>query len=217
MTSKNVKSETIELKPIEIKEVKITIEGDTPLIIRKFSEKAKQQILDIQTKKAKTTKEARDPWADMIDGLDWLTPVPEDKTQEGFEKAIKEGARFGFPACGLKQSAISAAYRSGQSKDKVSLQGVFHIPEEFIEIEGVPEMREDYVKIPKSGAADLAFRGEFKKWKSTFTIRYISSIYSLEQIINFINLGGFMVGIGCWRPERSGTFGTFHVVGTSNG
>ena len=32
---------------------------------------------------------------------------------------------------------------------------------------------EDYGKIPNTGAADLAFRGEFKQWKSTFTINYI--------------------------------------------
>ena len=72
-------------------------------------------------------------------------------------------------------------------------------------------MREDYVKIPKTGAADLAFRGEFKQWKSTFTINYIEGIYSIEQIINFINLGGFTVGIGEWRPEKGGSFGRFHV------
>ena len=206
------KEERIELKSVEIKSTKVTIIGDSPLLMRRFSEKAKQQLLDIQTKKAKSVKEARDPWADMIDGLNWLTPMPEVKTEEEFNKAVANGAKFGFPAVGLKQSAISAAYRAGLSKNKVELQGLFHIPDEFIEIEGIPEMREDYVKIPKTGAADLAFRGEFKQWKSTFTINYIDGIYSLEQIINFINLGGFTVGIGEWRPEKGGSFGRFHVA-----
>lgn len=206
------KEEKIELKNVVVKSMQITIVGDSPLLMRRFSEKAKQQLLDIQTKKAKTTKEIRDPWADMIDGLNWLTPMPENKTEEGFNEALANGAKFGFPAVGLKQSAISAAYRAGLSKNKVELQGLFHIPDEFIVIEGVPEMREDYVKIPKTGAADLAFRGEFKQWKSTFTINYIDGIYSIEQIINFINLGGFTVGIGEWRPEKGGSFGRFHVA-----
>lgn len=206
------KEEKIELKNVVVKSMQITIIGDSPLLMRRFSEKAKQQLLDIQTKKAKTIKEIRDPWADMIDGLNWLTPMPENKTEEGFNEAIANGAKFGFPAVGLKQSAISAAYRAGLSKNKVELQGLFHIPEEFIVIEGIPEMREDYVKIPKTGAADLAFRGEFKQWKSTFTINYIDGIYSIEQIINFINLGGFTVGIGEWRPEKGGSFGRFHVA-----
>lgn len=201
----------IELKKVQVKSMQITIVGDSPLLMRRFSEKAKQQILDIQTKKAKATREARDPWADMIDGLNWLTPMPEEKTEAGLNKAIANGAAFGFPAVGLKQSAISAAYRAGLSKNKVELQGLFHIPDEYIVIEGIPEMREDYVKIPKTGAADLAFRGEFKQWKSTFTINYIEGIYSIEQIINFINLGGFTVGIGEWRPEKGGSFGRFHV------
>lgn len=207
----NKKEEIIELKTIEKKATTITIVGDTPLLMRKFSEKAKQQLLDLQTKKAKATKTAREPWADMIDGLNWLTPMPEDKTEQGFNKAINEGARFGFPSVGLKQAAISAAYRAGLSKNKVELQGLFHIDDEFIEIKGIPEMRQDYVKIPKTGAADLAFRGEFKQWESTFTITYIDGIYSLEQILNFINLGGFTVGIGEWRPEKGGNFGRFHI------
>ena len=208
------KEEKIELKDIVVKSTQITIVGDSPLLMRRFSEKAKQQLLDLQTKKAKSAKEPRDPWKDMIDGLNWLTPMPaeNEKDEDGFNKALKNGAKFGFPAVGLKQSAISAAYRAGLSKNKVELQGIFHIPDEFIEIEGIPEMREDYVKIPKTGAADLAFRGEFKQWKSTFTINYIEGIYSLEQIINFINLGGFTVGIGEWRPEKGGSFGRFHVV-----
>ena len=205
------KEEHIELKSFNIKSMQITIVGDSPLLIKRFSEKAKQQLLDIQTKKAKSVREVRDPWADMINGLYWLTPMPEDLTEEGFNRAITNGAKFGFPAVGLKQSAISAAYRAGLSKNKVELQGLFHIPEEYIEIEGIPEMRDDYVKIPKTGAADLAFRGEFKKWKSTFTINYIDGIYSIEQIINFINLGGFTVGIGGWRPEKGGSCGRFHV------
>lgn len=206
------KEEKIELKNVVVKSMQITIVGDSPLLMRRFSEKAKQQLLDIQTKKAKSTKEIRNPWADMIDGLNWLTPMPESKTEEGFNEAVANGAKFGFPAVGLKQSAISAAYRAGLSKNKVELQGLFHIPDEFIVIEGVPEMREDYVKIPKTGSADLAFRGEFKQWKSTFTINYIDGIYSIEQIINFINLGGFTVGIGEWRPEKGGSFGRFHVA-----
>ena len=211
----NKKEEKIELKEVVIKSLQITIKGDSPLLMRRFSEKAKQQLLDIQTKKAKTTREARNPWADMIDGLNWLTPMPTEKTEAGLNKAIADGAKFGFPAVGLKQSAISAAYRAGLSRNKVELQGVFHIPDEYIVIEGIPEMREDYVKIPKTGAADLAFRGEFKEWKSTFTINYIDGIYSIEQIINFINLGGFTVGIGEWRPEKGGSFGRFHVVSSN--
>lgn len=211
MNTKKVEEKQINLQEIKIKETMITIVGDTPLLMKRFSKKAQEQLLQTQMKTAKKIKEARNPWEDFILGLNWLTPEPTTYTEEAFNEAVANGAKFGFPAVGLKQAAISAAYRNGLSKDKVSLQGMFHIPQEFIEIEGIPEFRTDYVKIPKIGSADLAFRGEFKKWRATFPIRYMEGVYSLEQIINFINLGGFSVGIGEWRPEKSGNFGTFHV------
>ncbi|MEE5994731.1 MAG: hypothetical protein V3G42_16130 [Oscillospiraceae bacterium] len=63
------------------------------------------------------------------------------------------------------------------------------------------------------GTADLRYRGEFKNWKATFTVIYNASNadYSVETIINVLNAGGFTCGIGEWRPERDGDFGTFHV------
>ena len=35
--------------------------------------------------------------------------------------------------------------------------------------------------------------------------------FTMESIINAINMGGFMNGIGEWRMERNGDFGHFHV------
>lgn len=63
------------------------------------------------------------------------------------------------------------------------------------------------------GTADLRYRGEFRNWKATFNIIYNASNtdYSIETIINVLNAGGFTCGIGEWRPERDGDFGTFHV------
>lgn len=200
----------IEIPKINIKEAEITIVGDSPLLVHRFSEKAKREILDKQMKKAKKAKEPRDPVADFIQALHWITPMPKEMTMETFDKAVKEGARFGFPSVGVKQSAISAAYRGGLSKDKVSIQGCFHIQGELVEIVGDLSMREDYCKIPRGGA-DIVYRGQFDNWKATFTIRYDDSVYSLDQIVQFINLGGFAVGIGDWRPEKGGNFGMFHV------
>lgn len=200
----------IQIPEIKLKEAQVTIVGDSPLLVNKFSEKAKREILAKQMKEAKKTKEAKVPFADFIQSLHWITPMPETegKTEEElkkeFEKAIKNGAKFGFPATGVKQSAISAAYRSGLSKNKVSLQGAFHIKGELVPIEGELCMREDYVKIPSTGSADVVFRGEFKEgWTSTFTITYDEGVISLQQILQMLNYGGFSVGIGEWRVEKS--------------
>lgn len=196
---------------INIQTATIKIVGDSPLIMHKWSEKAKKEILDKQMKKAKTKgHDAKDPVADFINSMYWLEGEPEEKTEEGFAKAIQNGARFGFPSVAFKASAVSAGYRCGVTKDKVSMNAAFHIDGEFVEIHGTPEMREDMVKIAM-GTADIRYRGEFKNWYAVFPVKYNASAISLEQLVNLFNLGGFACGVGEWRAEKGGTFGMFHV------
>lgn len=56
-----MKKEIIEIPRIEIENVQFRVRGITPLIVSKFSEKAKQMMLDKQMKKAPKGKEAKDP------------------------------------------------------------------------------------------------------------------------------------------------------------
>lgn len=216
MPAKNV--ETIEIKPIEIQKTTIRVVGDTPLIMHAWSEKAKREILDKQMKKTKASaKQAKSPVEDFIRSMYWLEGFPEEMSEDGFEEAIRKGARFGFPVTAFKQAAISAAYRMGWTKDKMSMRGAFFIDgdeNQMVEIfSDVPVIREDMVKVGM-GTADIRFRGEFRNWYADLTIIYNKNgQYSLEQIINIINAGGYVCGIGEWRPERDGQYGMFHVAG----
>ena len=218
MATKNV--ELIEIKPIEIKKTTIRIVGDTPLIMHAWSEKAKREMLDKQMKKTKSAaREAKNPVEDFIRSMYWLSPMPTDMSEDGFEAAIANGARFGFPVTAFKQAAISAAYRMGWAKDKMSLRGAFFIDgdeNQMIEIHSdTPIMREDMVKVGM-GTADIRFRGEFRNWYADMTISYnANGQHTLEQIINIINAGGYVCGVGEWRPERDGQYGMFHVSATA--
>ena len=162
-------------------------------------------------------KEVKNPVDDFIQSMYWLTNKPEESTEEAFMQAIKDGARFGFPATAFKQSAISAAYRLGYVKDKMGLRGAFFINGDengMIEIHSdTPIMREDMVKIGM-GTADLRYRGEFRNWWAELNISYnANGSFSLENIVNIINAGGYACGVGEWRVEKDGQNGAFHVVG----
>lgn len=214
MATKNV--ELIEIKPIEIKKTTIRIVGDTPLIMHAWSEKAKREMLEKQMKTTKSkSREAKNPVEDFIRSMYWLTPMPMDMSEDGFMQAIENGARFGFPVTAFKQAAISAAYRMGWTKDKMSMRGAFFIDgdeNQMIEIHSdVPVIREDMVKVGM-GTADIRFRGEFRNWWADMTISYnTNGQYTLEQILNIVNAGGYVCGVGEWRPERDGQYGMFHV------
>lgn len=216
------KTEIVEIKPIEMNTVEVTIQGDTPLIMHAWSEKAKRMMLETQQGKAKgKKKEFKNPVDDFIQSMYWLTEKPdtdglsEEECEQAFDKAIKNGAKFGFPITAFKQAAISAAYRMGWSKDKMSLRGVFFIETDYgdmVEIKSdVPQMREDMVKIGM-GTADIRYRGQFNNWSATFRLKYnVNGQYSLENILNIINAGGVVCGVGEWRPEKDGQFGTYHI------
>lgn len=224
------KKELVTIKPIEMEKVKIHIVGDTPLIMHAWSTKAKQMMLDAQTGKAKgKAKPKKRPCEDFIDSMYWMSGKPEitdDMSDEDCEQAyfdaINAGAKFCFPVTAFKQAAISAAYRQNWSKDKVSLRGSFFIEADanvdfsdfgMVEIKSdMPVIREDMVRIGM-GTADIRYRGQFNNWSADLTINYNKNgQHSLENIINMINAGGILCGVGEWRPEKDGDFGRFHVA-----
>lgn len=215
MAAKKKSEEIIAIVPLDIKQVKIKIVGDSPLIVHAWSEKAKQMMLDTQMGKTKTSaREAKSPVGDFIDSMYWITEKPE-ATEEAFAEAVKKGAKWGFPVTGIKQAANSAAYRLKWVKNQMELRGSYFLKSEFgelAEIKGcVPTMREDMVRVGM-GSADIRYRGEFKNWYMDFVLEFnASGGMSLEQIINCINAGGYACGIGEWRPEKDGDFGKFHV------
>lgn len=219
--------DVVEIRNLELETVPITLVGDTPIIEHKWSEKAKREMLEAQQGKSKgKKKESKNPVADFIRSLYWLSDEPditgkdETECEQAFVDAINNGARFGFPVCAFKKAAISAAYRNGWSKDKVSLQGAFFIKSsdgisdgvECVEIKGdAPVMREDMVKIGM-GTADIRYRGEIRNWHADVDIVYNKNgQYSLDNILSMLNAGGYTCGVGEWRTEKGGQNGMFHV------
>lgn len=217
-----------EIKPMEIHEVPITIVGNTPLIVHAWSEKAKREMLDKQMGKAKKSKhDIKVPVNDFINAAYWLTEKPEDgadnnEAEANFLAAIEAGARFGFPVTGIKQSVIMGAKRGGLDVVATELRGSFflqgateHSTIDIAEIVSPPPvMREDMVRVGgMSKTADIRYRPEFREWSIPLLMKFnANGKYSLEQLLNCFNVGGFVCGIGEWRPERDGQFGMFSLL-----
>lgn len=190
----------ITLPPLNIQRAEITLVGDSPLICHAWSHKAKEQMLAKQMKKAKQAKEAKDPEQDFWDSLYIL----QDDADRNPSKMV-----FGFPSVGFKAAAVDACSHV-EGVTKVEARGAFHIVGDMVVLNGHPQMREDMVRIAM-GTADIRYRGEFREWSTTFTLRYNASVLSIEQIVNLFNTAGFAIGVGEWRPQKDGSFGMFHV------
>lgn len=199
----------IVLPPLAIQLMEVTVCGDTPLIVHAWSAKAKKEMLDKQMKTAKQAKAPKNP-------------------KEDYESSLyRLGDGFGFPSVGFKAAAVTAC-TSVAGITKIAARQAFHILGEDIDVTGAfegtkarlnlvriegssPSMREDMVRVGM-GTADLRYRGEFADWHAKLLVRYNANVLSESQILNIINVAGFAVGVGEWRPEKDGMNGMFHVA-----
>jgi len=193
------KKETIDLSPIEVGIMRIPILSDSPLIVNRFSEKAKRQLLD----KAQGRKSPRQP------------KDPESEYQAAFYRF--EDGGYGIPAIAFKSATVGGArFFSAITmtalkqflffKGEVGLDG-----QQLVRIIGEPRMREDVVRIGKGTGTELRYRPEFLEWSAVLDVVYVKAALTKGSVLSLIDAGGLGVGVGEWRPERDGTFGTFHV------
>ena len=82
-TKKETAVKEIGLVQFEKATIRVRIVGDSPLIMNAWSEKAKKELFDKYTKTPKkAAKEAKNPVAEFINSMYWMTPKPEEMTME---------------------------------------------------------------------------------------------------------------------------------------
>lgn len=189
----------IQVQRIGTETINVPVIGTASLIVHRWSEKAKQQMLDAQQGK-KAVKTIRDPEADYEASL--------YRTDSG----------YGFPLLAFKQATVGAARFFDKSVTmKLVQQAIFMtgVPsadrsELLTPITGEPKMREDMVRVGMGGT-DLRYRGEFLDWTAVLTITYVKSTLSRDSVLSLVDAGGQFVGVGEWRPDRKGQNGTYTI------
>jgi hypothetical protein len=204
----------IEIPEPNIQTIGLTLVGTSSLIQHKFSEKAKIQILNKQMKKATKAKEARNPKAEFERSLYVIKDGGfKYEVQEGVG-VVKFAGEIGVPALWIKQAIVAAA-RNVNDLPMTLLRGAVFVsgrPEDGL----IPvryeqlQMREDIVRIGK-GSTDLRYRGELIGWEADVKVKFNADVLSAEQVVNLLKISGFSVGLGEWRPQKSGEHGCFDV------
>ncbi len=187
--------------------------GVTPLITHAWSEKAKKEMLSKQVKAVKAGREAKDPHADFISSL--------------YE--LGDGA-YGFPSTGVKNCILAAAHKD-KGVPRSTVMSALWIDANIVRVRpgnagaicdmpllriygSKPEMREDMVKIGAglNKTANLAYRGQFTTWALRVTGRFNMAVLSDEQLAFLVEEAGMSYGLGEWRNERKGVFGSFRMA-----
>lgn len=188
----------IQIDRIAAERILVPIIGTTPLIVHAWSTKAKRQMLDAMQGR-KTPKEPKNPEAEY---------------DAAFYR-LEDGA-YCFPALAFKAATVGGARFYGKQVTMTALrQFLFFRGERGLDgrlmarIDGEPRMRED--PVPVGTGTDLRYRPEFPEWSTILDVTYVTSSLTRGSVLSLIDAGGIGVGVGEWRPERRGDFGTYRV------
>ena len=58
----------------------------------------------------------------------------------------------------------------------------------------------------------LRTRAKFDEWAVTFTVEVDPELVDKEQLASWLDIAGRRIGLGDWRPEKSGHYGRFETV-----
>lgn len=203
------KERPIELKPVSIGIVEITIVGDGDLILNKMNDPTTRALTDQRKDKAKKIEKTNE-WEEIITSIHWRDGKPSDMTEEGLKEALINNAPC-ITAFGLKKSFCAAVVRNEIDTYSTKFDACVNIVSKggLIPIEFAEHYVDEKLMSPKKGAPVLVHLNRFSGWSAKLTISYIEGgAYSLEQIVNIINLAGFGIGIG---SGRSSGYGRYHV------
>ena len=204
----NMKTETIEIKRIETKQVTVKIVGDGDLILNKMNDVSTRQLTDQRKNKAKDM-EVPNEWEQIITAMHWRDGKPTDFSEQGLIDALKNNAPC-ITAFGLKKSFGEAVVRNEIDKFKTKFDPSVNIIAKgnLIPIKFTEHYIDEKLMSPVRGKPVLVRMNRFSGWSAEFTIQFTENVYSLEQIINIINLAGFGLGIGSGRTSG---YGRYHV------
>ena len=208
------KETTIEAKPIVINTAEITIAGDSDLILNKMDAPTVRMLTDIRKDKAKNL-EKPNIWEEIITKIHWRDGTPTNFSEEGLKEALTNNAPC-ISAFGLKKSFGQAVVRNGIDQYATKFDASMNIVavNNLVPIQFAEHYVDEKLMSPKRGAPVLTRQNRFTGWKATILIQYLDNgSFSLEQIIQVINLAGFSMGIGSGRTSG---YGRYHVVEVRN-
>jgi hypothetical protein len=194
----------IKLRRLERAIYEVPITGTSPLIANRWTEKARQMMLDAQQTKARAKKDPKDPVANF----------------EAARYRFPDG-RDGFPATAFKAAIVDAG-RYFEGITMTDLRRMIYVEGEIAGQDALVPLTFDTVTMREdtprnaNGVADLRYRPQYWPWSATLRISTIAGQFDVDSLYALVDAAG-LGGVGEWRPSapksKTGTYGTFEVAG----
>lgn len=197
--------EVLEIQPLRIQRIVIPIRGIQPLLTNKFSDEAAEKLAESQQgPRIKSAKAPRDGHAEFLAARYIISPDPAGEWDNDI---------CGFPAAGIKKAMVAAAMRVTDAKG-TWIRAILNVEGEagtgLVAIKSqAPKMQTDHVV--QAGRGNLRYRPVFWPWEMDVPITFNTDQLKAADVVNLVQQAGFSIGIGDWRPEKNGQYGTFEV------
>lgn len=209
--AKDTTNMEIKISAPNIREAKFLIRGTAPLVVHKFSAKAKALIRQKQEAGSLANK-------------------GKSKSAKDFEEVF-QGARHistegwdGIPAAAFRAGIISACRLVGFKMTLAKLS-IFVAADGFDKTEGTPlvrilspaepERNESMVRLA-TGVCDISVRPMWRYWGAELRIQYDADQFTADDVRNLLARVGAQVGVCEGRPDSKSSagcgWGTFELV-----
>lgn len=206
MAKKAKTTELIEVQAIDVAEITMRFLGKSPTIMNRFSAKAWQELLFPSIKQNRAGLEQslkHDPFAEFR-GACYVNKDPKSKTLIHLPSGSFHGAM-----------AAAALDLPGAAKAKI--ERLTKIVDITIELYGIPQIFCAMVRnSDMNHTPDVRTRPIFPEWAGELTVQYVKGIISERTVANLMGAAGLINGIGDWRGQKGGPFGSFEIVGSDN-
>lgn len=183
-----------------MKTIDVEIRGITPLLIHRFTEQSEQQKNSRKMKidHVDPREEALKAAYIAKDGTYYFSAasIPGCMGNAGSNhkmRGSRKSLRFVVPsAVRIESDTVTILNGSGPAKD--------------FEVDARP------VTIPATKGRIMRYRPRFEKWGARFNLFINDDLLDVETAHQLLNEAGLTIGIGDFRPEKRGPFGTFRVT-----
>ena len=183
-----------------MKTIRVEIRGVTPLLIHRFNEQAEQgkATRKMITGSADPREEATKNAYIAKDGSYYFNAfsIPRSMSNAGANHKLKgsrKSLRFVVPSA-VRMTTDAVTILNGKG------------PADHFEVDARP------VTIPATKGRVMRYRPRFDQWGAEFTLQINDDLLAVETAHQLLNEAGLSIGIGDFRPEKAGPFGTFRVV-----
>jgi hypothetical protein len=183
-----------------MKTINVEIRGTSPLLVHRFSEDAEQAKATrrIEVNNRNPREEATKVAYIAKDGTFYFPAfmIPATMRNAGANhkmRGTRKTLRFVVPSAVRPCSdTITILNGNGPARD--------------FEVDARP------VTIPSTKGRVMRYRPRWDQWGAKFSLMLNDTALSVEDAQRLLTEGGEFVGIGDFRPEKSGPFGCFRVV-----